>query len=105
MSKKILPWILFMAAGAFQVSKPSDLLPELQGRFPIRVRMDVLTEQAFVAYGHKLQDRLESFHLVLGFLVLSLALILIVKARQKRAITRSAQASRAPGISEEVQKE
>jgi ATP-dependent HslUV protease ATP-binding subunit HslU len=40
--------ILFVAAGAFHVSKPSDLLPELQGRFPIRVRMDVLTEADFV---------------------------------------------------------
>jgi len=40
--------ILFMAAGAFHVSKPSDLLPELQGRFPIRVRMDSLTEADFV---------------------------------------------------------
>jgi ATP-dependent HslUV protease ATP-binding subunit HslU len=40
--------ILFMAAGAFHVSKPSDLLPELQGRFPIRVRMDSLDEADFV---------------------------------------------------------
>jgi len=40
--------ILFLAAGAFHVSKPSDLLPELQGRFPIRVRMDILTEADFV---------------------------------------------------------
>ncbi|MFV1958285.1 MAG: ATP-dependent protease ATPase subunit HslU, partial [Planctomycetota bacterium] len=40
--------ILFLAAGAFHVSKPSDLLPELQGRFPIRVRMDSLTEADFV---------------------------------------------------------
>ncbi len=40
--------ILFMAAGAFHVSKPSDLLPELQGRFPIRVQLDTLTEQDFV---------------------------------------------------------
>lgn len=40
--------ILFFAAGAFHVSKPSDLLPELQGRFPIRVRMDALTEEDFV---------------------------------------------------------
>jgi len=40
--------ILFIAAGAFNVSKPSDLLPELQGRFPIRVELDSLTEQDFV---------------------------------------------------------
>ncbi len=37
--------ILFIAAGAFHTSKPSDLIPELQGRFPIRVELDSLTEQ------------------------------------------------------------
>lgn len=40
--------ILFIAAGAFHVSKPSDLIPELQGRFPIRVELDPLTEEDFV---------------------------------------------------------
>ncbi|HRC84272.1 MAG TPA: ATP-dependent protease ATPase subunit HslU [Thermoanaerobaculia bacterium] len=40
--------ILFFAAGAFHVSKPSDLIPELQGRFPIRVELDALTEGDFV---------------------------------------------------------
>jgi ATP-dependent HslUV protease ATP-binding subunit HslU len=40
--------ILFMAAGAFHVSKPSDLIPELQGRFPIRVELQSLTEADFV---------------------------------------------------------
>ncbi|HEX4498212.1 MAG TPA: ATP-dependent protease ATPase subunit HslU [Thermoanaerobaculia bacterium] len=40
--------ILFIAAGAFHVSKPSDLIPELQGRFPIRVELDPLTEKDFV---------------------------------------------------------
>lgn len=39
--------ILFIAAGAFHVSKPSDLIPELQGRFPIRVELDSLTESDF----------------------------------------------------------
>lgn len=39
--------ILFIAAGAFHVSKPSDLIPELQGRFPIRVEFDALTEDDF----------------------------------------------------------
>jgi len=39
--------ILFIAAGAFHVSKPSDLIPELQGRLPIRVELDSLTEQDF----------------------------------------------------------
>src|SRR5881394_572031 len=40
--------ILFIAAGAFHVSKPSDLIPELQGRFPIRVELDSLTIQDFI---------------------------------------------------------
>src|SRR6476660_1799159 len=40
--------ILFVAAGAFHVSKPSDLIPELQGRFPIRVELKSLTEEDFI---------------------------------------------------------
>jgi len=40
--------ILFIAAGAFSVHKPSDLIPELQGRFPIRVELSSLTEEDFV---------------------------------------------------------
>ncbi|MDB9823353.1 ATP-dependent protease ATPase subunit HslU [Deltaproteobacteria bacterium] len=40
--------ILFIAAGAFNVSKPSDLLPELQGRFPIRVELDSLSSEDFI---------------------------------------------------------
>jgi len=40
--------ILFIAAGAFNLSKPSDLLPELQGRFPIRVELDSLTREDFI---------------------------------------------------------
>ncbi|HWR11428.1 MAG TPA: ATP-dependent protease ATPase subunit HslU [Rectinemataceae bacterium] len=39
--------ILFIAAGAFTVSKPQDLIPELQGRFPIRVELDALTDRDF----------------------------------------------------------
>jgi ATP-dependent HslUV protease ATP-binding subunit HslU len=39
--------ILFISSGAFHVSKPSDLIPELQGRFPIRVEMDSLTKEDF----------------------------------------------------------
>jgi ATP-dependent HslUV protease ATP-binding subunit HslU len=38
----------FVAAGAFHVSKPSDLIPELQGRFPIRVELESLTREDFV---------------------------------------------------------
>lgn len=40
--------ILFIAAGAFHVSKPSDLIPELQGRFPIRVELEALKEEDFI---------------------------------------------------------
>ncbi|MCX7930095.1 MAG: ATP-dependent protease ATPase subunit HslU [Chlorobi bacterium] len=40
--------VLFIASGAFHISKPSDLIPELQGRFPIRVELHSLTEQDFV---------------------------------------------------------
>jgi ATP-dependent HslUV protease ATP-binding subunit HslU len=40
--------ILFIAAGAFHVSKPSDLIPELQGRFPIRVELEALGKEQFV---------------------------------------------------------
>jgi ATP-dependent HslUV protease ATP-binding subunit HslU len=40
--------VLFIASGAFHVAKPSDLIPELQGRLPIRVELDALTEQDFV---------------------------------------------------------
>lgn len=41
-------YILFIAAGAFAESKPSDLIPELQGRFPIRVELNALTQEDFV---------------------------------------------------------
>ncbi|MBN1637713.1 MAG: ATP-dependent protease ATPase subunit HslU [Ignavibacteriales bacterium] len=40
--------ILFIASGAFHVSKPSDLIPEMQGRFPIRVELKSLTEEDFI---------------------------------------------------------
>jgi ATP-dependent HslUV protease ATP-binding subunit HslU len=41
--------VLFIASGAFHVAKPSDLLPELQGRLPIRVELKALTEKDFIA--------------------------------------------------------
>ncbi len=41
-------FILFIASGAFHIAKPSDLLPELQGRFPIRVSLDKLTKDDFI---------------------------------------------------------
>ncbi|MBI2419899.1 MAG: AAA family ATPase, partial [Ignavibacteriales bacterium] len=40
--------VLFIASGAFHIAKPSDLIPELQGRFPIRVELKSLTEQDFI---------------------------------------------------------
>jgi len=40
--------VLFIAAGAFHVSKPKDMIPELQGRFPIRVELESLTDDDFV---------------------------------------------------------
>ena len=40
--------ILFIASGAFHIAKPSDLLPELQGRLPIRVELRALTEEDFI---------------------------------------------------------
>ena len=45
--------ILFIAAGAFHASKPSDLMPELQGRFPIRVELQDLTKDDFVRILHE----------------------------------------------------
>ncbi|EIA20820.1 ATP-dependent protease ATPase subunit HslU [Listeria fleischmannii] len=41
-------YILFIAAGAFHISKPSDLIPELQGRFPIRVELEKLSQEDFI---------------------------------------------------------
>ena len=41
--------VLFIASGAFHLSKPSDMLPELQGRLPIRVELSALTEEDFVS--------------------------------------------------------
>ena len=45
--------ILFIAAGAFHVSKPSDLIPELQGRFPLRVELDDLKAEDFFRILHE----------------------------------------------------
>src|SRR6266545_328351 len=50
--------ILFIAAGAFHVSKPSDLIPELQGRFPIRVELEPLTRGDFVRILNEPQNAL-----------------------------------------------
>jgi len=50
--------ILFIAAGAFHVSKPSDLIPELQGRFPIRVELDSLGKAEFYPYPDRAQNAL-----------------------------------------------
>lgn len=59
--------VLFIAAGAFHVSKPSDLIPELQGRFPIRVELDSLTEEDFVRILTEPQNALlKQYHALLG---------------------------------------
>ena len=50
--------ILFIAAGAFHVAKPSDLIPEMQGRFPIRVELESLTEDDFVRILHEPKNAL-----------------------------------------------
>ena len=49
--------VLFIAAGAFHVSKPSDLIPELQGRFPIRVELDSLSEARLRAHPDRAGER------------------------------------------------
>ncbi len=50
--------VLFIAAGAFHVAKPSDLIPELQGRFPIRVELEPLTREDFVRILNEPQNAL-----------------------------------------------
>lgn len=50
--------ILFIAAGAFHVAKPSDLIPELQGRFPIRVELQALGKEDFIRILHEPQNAL-----------------------------------------------
>jgi ATP-dependent HslUV protease ATP-binding subunit HslU len=50
--------ILFIAAGAFHICRPSDLIPELQGRFPIRVTLDSLEKADFVRILTEPQNRL-----------------------------------------------
>jgi ATP-dependent HslUV protease ATP-binding subunit HslU len=50
--------ILFIAAGAFHVAKPADLIPELQGRFPIRVELEPLTRQDFIRILNEPQNAL-----------------------------------------------
>ncbi|HYA88352.1 MAG TPA: ATP-dependent protease ATPase subunit HslU [Nitrospirota bacterium] len=57
--------ILFIAAGAFHVSKPSDLIPELQGRFPIRVELDSLGKADFVRILTEPQNALIKQHIAL----------------------------------------
>ena len=54
--------ILFIGAGAFSVSKPTDLIPELQGRFPIRVTLDSLSKSDFIEILTKPQNALTKQH-------------------------------------------
>ena len=49
--------ILFIAAGAFHMSKPSDLIPELQGRFPLRVELSALSKGGFREDPHPAEER------------------------------------------------
>jgi len=49
--------ILFIAAGAFHVTKPSDLIPELQGRLPIRVELQSLKEEDFYPHSDRAEER------------------------------------------------
>jgi ATP-dependent HslUV protease ATP-binding subunit HslU len=59
--------ILFIAAGAFHVSKPSDLIPELQGRFPLRVELESLTEETLYAILTQTQNSLlKQYEALLG---------------------------------------
>jgi ATP-dependent HslUV protease ATP-binding subunit HslU len=57
--------VLFIASGAFHVSKPSDLIPELQGRFPIRVELESLTEDDFVEILTKPENALTKQYIAL----------------------------------------
>jgi len=57
--------ILFIASGAFHVSKPSDLIPELQGRFPIRVELDSLSAEDFVRILTEPENALEKQYMAL----------------------------------------
>src|SRR5256714_3624543 len=57
--------ILFIAAGAFHVSKPSDMIPELQGRFPIRVELKSLTVQDFVSILKEPKNALSKLYIAL----------------------------------------
>lgn len=59
--------ILFIAAGAFHVSKPSDLIPELQGRFPLRVELESLTEETLYSILTQTQNSLlKQYQALLG---------------------------------------
>lgn len=59
--------VLFIAAGAFHISKPSDLIPELQGRFPIRVELDNLTKDDFVRILNEPKNALvKQYHALFG---------------------------------------
>jgi ATP-dependent HslUV protease ATP-binding subunit HslU len=57
--------VLFIGAGAFHISKPTDLIPELQGRFPIRVELENLTKESFVQILTKPENALLKQHKML----------------------------------------
>ena len=79
--------ILFIAAGAFHMSKPSDLIPELQGRFPIRVELDSLTTEDFIKILTHPQNALIKQYQAL---LLTEGVVLDVKEDALRAIAEKA---------------
>jgi len=80
--------ILFIAAGAFHVSKPSDLIPELQGRFPLRVELESLTEETLYKILTQTQNSLlKQYEALLGVEEMEL----IFEEEAVRAIAKLAQ--------------
>ena len=81
--------VLFIAAGAFHVSKPSDLIPELQGRFPIRVELDSLTEEDFVRILTEPENALlKQYRALLGAEGVDLAVLRRTRSGRSRATRR-----------------
>ena len=75
-------YILFIAAGAFHFSKPSDLIPELQGRFPLRVELDSLNEESlYKILTQTKSSLLRQYQLLLDQKILGLNLAMRLYAR------------------------
>lgn len=80
--------VLFIAAGAFHISKPSDLIPELQGRFPIRVELESLGEAEFVRILSEPKNALTRQYIAL---MATEGIELIIQEDAVREIARTAQ--------------